>query len=140
MRRKSSLFGGGCDGFDLDHKFRPYQAGRDDQRRRRRRPRKLAVARTPVTIHVLAGRHIDAQPDDVRHRHPIFGQDRRNVCEADIGLRFAGIGNPVIAIDAELPRNERHPAARGHGDAVAVARQGGRMDEGDSWRIAIILN
>ena len=67
---------------------------------------------------MLAGCYVDAEADDIRHRHPVFGKNSCNVCEADIGLSFAVGRDAFIKTDAELPRCDHHAVVRWHGDQL----------------------
>ena len=64
-----------------------------------------------------------------RKRHPGFGEDRRDVVEAEFGLPGAVGRDRVVRGDADLPGAEHQPLARGHFDAVAVVRER-RVDAG----------
>ena len=55
---------------------------------------------------------------------PGLGQHRRDVGEAEFGLRAGIFGDDVVGSDAELARAHDQPLAGGHLDAVAVFREG----------------
>ena len=84
----------------------------------------MTIAGSPITVHVIARCHVDAKADDIAELHSVFGQNRRDFREADIGLRFAAFWDDVVGSDAELPRGDDEPVIRRDGEPVTVPSQG----------------
>ena len=70
----------------------------------------------------LGDEGVDA--NDIREGQACFGKDRRDVPEAELGLRAGILRHAVVGSDAKLPGAKDQAVPGRHLDAVAVAGEG----------------
>ena len=61
---------------------------------------------------MFAAGDIGIQADDIGQCHAVFGENRRDIGETKISLRFAFGGNLFLGTDAELARGDHQPVSR----------------------------